>query len=231
MESQTNDRAKKTRKRRMSREKRILANQHERERVRKMNDAYEELRNTIPNHEETRVKTKLELLRIATNYIKTLKDHLQSLLQNGYNPTVSALVYPPVFEMENGASRAVSRGIPDFSCPPQYPKKAPPLSHLPLCHFPPHQTVSGGAQYPVALTSSSDAFTSQELSSLFASGFTESNTEENFLYQLQVTMQRNFNELFVTGEWLGQTEEYFMFLPGLQNKAQKQVPQGTCAYG
>lgn len=173
----------------MSREKRILANQHERERVRKMNDAYEELRNTIPNHEETRVKTKLELLRIATNYIKTLKDHLQSLLQNGYNPTVSALVYPSAFEMENVASGAVSRGIPDFLCPPQYPKRAPPLSHLPLCHFPPHQTVSGGAQYPVALTSSSNALTSQELSTLFASGLTDSNTEENFLYQLQVTMQ------------------------------------------
>lgn len=173
----------------MSREKRILANQHERERVRKMNDAYEELRNTIPNHEETRVKTKLELLRIATNYIKTLKDHLQSLLQNGYNPTVSALVYPSAFEMENVASGAVSRGIPDFLCPPQYPKRAPPLSHLPLCHFPPHQTVSGGAQYPVPLTSSSNALTSQELSTLFASGLTDSNTEENFLYQLQVTMQ------------------------------------------
>lgn len=172
----------------MSREKRILANQHERERVRKMNDAYEELRNTIPNHEETRVKTKLELLRIATNYIKTLKDHLQSLLQNGYNPTVSALVYAPAFEMENVASRAVSHGIPDFSCPPQYPTKPPPLSHLPLCHFPPHQTVSGGAQYPVGLTSSSDAFTSHELSTLFASSLTDSYAEENFLNNLQVSL-------------------------------------------
>ena len=58
-------------KRQMSREKRLLANRHERERVRRMNDAYEQLRSTIPNYEETRVKTKLELLRIATNYIQS----------------------------------------------------------------------------------------------------------------------------------------------------------------
>ena len=175
----------------MSREKRILANQHERERVRKMNDAYEELRKTIPNYEETRMKTKLELLLIATNYIKTLKDDLKSVLQNGYNSPANALMYPSAFELENGAARAVSFGITEFPCPPQYPAKPPPLSHLPLCHFAPHQPISGGSQNPVTLTSGTDSLSSQELSSLFASGLTDLYTDENFLYTLQVTVIRN----------------------------------------
>ena len=54
MEPFIDDQAKNPRKRQMSKEKRLLANRHERERVRKMNDAYEELRSTIPNYEETR---------------------------------------------------------------------------------------------------------------------------------------------------------------------------------
>ena len=80
MEAFIDDRAKNPRKRQMSKEKRLLANRHERERVRKMNNAYEELRSTIPNYEETRVKTKLELLRIATNYIQTLKNTIKASL-------------------------------------------------------------------------------------------------------------------------------------------------------
>ena len=82
MEAFKDDRAKNPRKRQMSKEKRLLANRHERERVRKMNNAYEELRSTIPNYEETRVKTKLELLLIATNYIQTLKEHLQNIIKS-----------------------------------------------------------------------------------------------------------------------------------------------------
>ncbi|XP_068742467.1 neurogenic differentiation factor 1-like [Montipora capricornis] len=194
MECPANNRSKKPRKRNMSREKRILANQHERERVRKMNDAYEELRRAIPNYEETRMKTKLELLLIATNYIKTLKDHLKSVLQNGYNSPANALMYPSAFELENGAARAVSSGITEFPCPPQYPAKPPPLSHLPLCHFAPNQTISGGSQNPVTLTSGTDSLSSQELSSLFASCLTDLYTDENFLYTLQNAASSLYNE-------------------------------------
>ena len=191
MECSKNDPSKKPRNRQMSREKRILANNHERERVRKMNDAYEELRSTIPNYEKIRVKTKLELLLIATNYIKTLKGHLHNVLQNGYNSPVNALMYHSAFDFEHGASRAVSLGITEFPCPPQYPAKPPPLSHLPLSHFVPRQTISDGSQNPVTLTNSADSLSSQELSGLFASSLTDLYTDENFLYTLQVTVVYN----------------------------------------
>ena len=100
MEPFIDDRAKNPRKRQMSKEKRLLTNRHERERVRKMNNAYEELRTAIPNYEETRVKTKLELLRIATNYIQTLKKHHQSIINSGYNCSVNPLMYPLSLGME-----------------------------------------------------------------------------------------------------------------------------------
>ena len=185
MECFIDDRTKKpARKRKMSREKRILANRHERERVRKMNDAYEELRCTIPNYEETRVKTKLELLRIATNYIQSLKDHLQSVSQNGYNSRINTLVYPSKFDMENGALKPGS-WMHDYPYPPQSSAQPPPLSQLPLCHFAPHQAVSIGSQFPLSLTSHPES-SSQDFCSLFTSTVADSNAEESFLFSLQV---------------------------------------------
>ena len=180
------DRTKKPQKRQMSREKRILANRHERERVRKMNDAYEELRSTIPNYEETRVKTKLELLRIATNYIQSLKYHLQTAIHDGYS-SENPLMYPPAYDMEgNGAGKLDLREsdymyLPHFPSPPT----APP-SQLPLRHFAPHQTVYSGTQFPPPMTSSSDS-SSQDFFSIFTSSLSDSNSEDSFLYNLQVT--------------------------------------------
>ena len=185
MECFIEDQTKKpARKPKMSGEKRLLANRHERERVRKMNDAYEELRSTIPNYEETRVKTKLELLQIATTYIKTLKDHLQSLSQNGYNSPINSLVHPSKYDMENGALKSGSR-IPDYPYPPQSPAQPPSLSQFPLSHFAPHQTVSIGSQFPVSLTSR-PASSSQDLCSLFTSTAADLHAEQSFLFSLQV---------------------------------------------
>ena len=172
------------RKRQMSREKRLLANRHERERVRRMNDAYEQLRSTIPNYEETRVKTKLELLQIATNYIQSLKDRLQSLSQNGYNSPINSLMHPSKYDMENGALKSGSR-LPDYPYSPQSPAQPPPLSQLSLGHFAPHQTVSIGSQFPVSLTTRPES-SSHDFCSLFTSTVADSHAEESFLFSLQV---------------------------------------------
>ena len=180
MECFTEDRTKKPRKRQMSREKRILANRHERERVRKMNDAYEELRSTIPNYEETRVKTKLELLRIATNYIQSLKYHLQTVIRDGYSPEYP-LMYPPAYDMEGNEAGKLDLRESEYLYPPHFPP-----SQLPLRHFAPHQTVCSGSQFPPPMTSSPDS-SSQDFFSVFTSSPSDPNSEESFLYNLQVT--------------------------------------------
>ena len=138
----------------MSKEKRLLANRHERERVRKMNDAYEELRSTIPNYEETRVKTKLELLQIATNYIQTLKEHLQSIINRGYNSSMNQLIiYSPSLGMEcNGTSKPGHRNS-EYPYPPLFPVPPLPTSQLNLRHIGTHKSSSNRPHFPRSMTS------------------------------------------------------------------------------
>ena len=188
MECFTVDRMKKPRKRQMSRAKRILANRRERERVRKMNDAFEELRNTIPNYEETRVKTKLELLRIATNYIQSLKDSIQNStsIHDGYNSPMNALMYQSAFEMEtNGSSKSGSR-ISDYPYPPQFPAPPPPaFTELTSFQFTSHQAVSHGSQLPSLLSSSAES-SPQDFCGLLSTSLVDSHSGESLLYNLQV---------------------------------------------
>jgi len=155
MEAFIDDRAKNPRKRQMSKEKRLLANRHERERVRKMNNAFEELRSTIPNYEETRVKTKLELLRIAANYIQTLKKHHQSIINGGYNSSMNQLMYPLSLGMkyhDNGTSKPGHR-ISEYPCPPLFPVPPLPPSQLKLRHIGTHQSSSSRPQFSRSMMS------------------------------------------------------------------------------
>ena len=149
MEAFIDDRAKNRRKRQMSKEKRLLANRHERERVRKMNDAYEELRSTIPNYEETRVKAKLELLRIAINYIQTLKEHLQNIIKSGYNSSMNQLMCQPSLRMEYHDNRTSKPGhrISEYPCPLFLPVLPLPSSQLNLGHIGTHQWSSSRPQF------------------------------------------------------------------------------------
>ena len=189
MEAFIDDRAAKPRKRQMSKEKRLLANRHERKRVRKMNDAYEELRSTIPNYEETRVKTKLELLRIAVNYIQTLKEHLQNITKSGHKTSMNQLMYPPNLGMEyNGTSKPGQR-ISEYPYPPLFP--VPPLlpSQLNLRHIDTHQSGSSRPQFSRSMMSpmaESLENSTHDFCSLFASSLNESHSNEGFLYHLQV---------------------------------------------
>jgi len=187
MENFTDDQTKKPRKRQMSRAKRILANRRERERVRKMNDAFEELRSVIPNYEETRVKTKLELLRIATNYIQSLKDHIQNSAhgQEGYNSSMNPMMYPSTFEMENGGppGRSGPR-MSDYPFPPQFPAPHPPppaFIELSSLQFSQQQTIPASVSNGSAPDSSN-----QDFCNLLTSSLADSHVGENFLYNLQV---------------------------------------------
>ena len=170
----------------MSRAKRILANRRERERVRKMNDAFEELRCVIPNYEETRVKTKLELLRIATNYIQNLKDHIQNSVHGheGYNSSMNPLMYPSAFEMENGGPPRSGPRMSDYPFPPQFPAPPPPppaFAELSNLQFSQQQTIA----VPVSNGSAPDS-SNQDFCNLLTSSLADSHVGENFLYNLQV---------------------------------------------
>ena len=192
MENFSEDQTKKPRKRQMSRAKRILANRRERERVRKMNDAFEELRSTIPNYEETRVKTKLELLRIATNYIQSLKDHIQRSIHghDGYNSSINPLVYPPGFEMEStGITSKSGPRVSDYPFPPQFPAPPPPsFTELASFQFAQQQTPSHGSQFPAQLTNGNGNTESsnQDFCNLLTTSLSDSHSGESFLYNLQV---------------------------------------------
>ena len=175
----------------MSKEKRLLANRHERERVRKMNDAYEELRSTIPNYEETRVKTKLELLRIAINYIQTLKEHLQNIIKSGYNSSVNQLMCQPSLGMEyhdNGTSKPGHR-ISEYPYPPLFPVPPLPPSQLNLGHIGGHQSSSSRPPFSRSMMSpmgESPENSTHDFCSLFAGSLNDSHFDEGFLYHLQV---------------------------------------------
>lgn len=52
--------------------KRLLANKCERERVRKINEAFEILKTHIPYCDSGRIRTKLDVLKFAIDYIKIL---------------------------------------------------------------------------------------------------------------------------------------------------------------
>ena len=188
MESLTDDRTKKPRKRQMSRAKRILANRRERERVRKMNDAFEELRSTIPNYEETRVKTKLELLRIATNYIQNLKERIHSSIHGheGYGSSMNPLMYPPGFDMES--SGAPKSRVSDYPFPPQFPAP-PPLAFTEMASFQFAQQPTAGHGNPFSQLmpngNASDS-SNQDLCNLLTTTLADSHVGENFLYNLQV---------------------------------------------
>jgi hypothetical protein len=52
--------------------KRLLANKCERERVRKINEAFEILKSHIPYCDSGRIRTKLDVLRFAIDYIQIL---------------------------------------------------------------------------------------------------------------------------------------------------------------
>ena len=190
------DGTKKPRKRQMSREKRILANRHERERVRKMNDAYEELRSSIPNYEETRVKTKLELLRIATNYIQTLKERLQSVIHDHYGSSMNSVMSPPAYGMGSSGVSKPGHRISEYPYPPSFPAPPPPPSELSPRHIAHHQTFSGGSQFPPPMTGVPDSSDSsvQDFCSLFTSSLNDCHLEENFLYNLQVTALYGLDE-------------------------------------
>ena len=184
MESFADDQTKKPRKRQMSRAKRILANRRERERVRKMNDAFEELRSTIPNYEETRVKTKLELLRIATNYIQSLKDHIQNSVHGheGYNSSMNPLMYQSAFEMENGGPPKSGPRMSDYTFPPQFPAPPPPaFTELSSFQFSQQQTIPA----PLSNGSAPDG-SNQDFCNLLTSSLADSHVGESFLYNLQV---------------------------------------------
>ena len=185
------DRAKNPHKRQMSKEKRLLANRHERERVRKMNDAYEELRSTIPNYEETRDKTKLELLQIATNYIQTLKEHLQSIINSGYDSSMNQLMYPPNLGMEyNGTSKPGHR-ISEYPYPPLFPVDPLPTSQLNLRHIGTHKSNSNRPQFPRSMTSplvESHENSTHDFCDLFASSLNDLHLDVDFPYHLQVVM-------------------------------------------
>ena len=180
------DRTKKPRKRQMSRAKRVLANRRERERVRKMNDAFEELRSTIPNYEETRVKTKLELLRIATNYIQSLKDSIQNGIHDGCNSSMNSLMYPPAYEMESNRVSKPGHRISEYLYPPQFPAPPPPaFTELTSFQFAPHQTVSHGSQFSAPLNNASEN-SNQDFCSFWSNGLADSHPGESLLYNLQV---------------------------------------------
>ena len=189
MEPFIDDQAKNPRKRQMSKEKRLLANRHERERVRKMNDAYEELRSTIPNYKETRVKTKLELLQIATSYIQTLKEHLQSIINSGYNSSMNQLIYPPSLGMEcNGTSKPGHRNS-DYSYPPLFPVSPLPTSQLNLRHIGTHKSSSNRPHFPRSMTTpmvESHENSTHDFCGLFSSSLNDLHLDEDFLYHLQV---------------------------------------------
>lgn len=198
MESFTDDRTKKPRKRQMSRAKRVLANRRERERVRKMNDAFEELRSTIPNYEETRVKTKLELLRIATNYIQSLKEHVQSSIHRyeGYNSSMNPPMYPPGFEMESsGASKS---RMSDYPFPPQFPAPPPPaFTELASFQFAQQPTASHGNPFPTPLPNRNAPDSSnQDFCNLLTTTLADG---ESFLYNLQVKYR---NITIVKTQWI-----------------------------
>lgn len=188
MESFTDDRTKKPRKRQMSRAKRILANRRERERVRKMNDAFEELRSTIPNYEETRVKTKLELLRIATNYIQNLKERIHGSIHGheGYGSSMNPLMYPPGFDLES--SGAPKSRVSDYPFPPQFP--APPPSaftEMASFQFAQQPNVGHGNPFsPPMPNGNAPDSSSQELCNLLTTTLADSHVGESFLYNLQV---------------------------------------------
>lgn len=194
MESFSGDQLKKPRKRQMSRAKRILANRRERERVRKMNAAFEELRNTIPNHEEIRVKTKLELLRIATNYIQTLKDTIKKnpYIQDSYKPPCNALMYPSPFEMESRECSSQSGvRISDLPCPSQFPAPPPPgYTELTNFQFVPNQTMLQSSQYSATMTCSTENAT-EDFCSLLSASLAESHLAEGLPPNLQVTKYLN----------------------------------------
>ena len=178
------DKAKKPRKRQMSQAKRVLANRRERDRVRKMNDAFEELRSTIPSHEDTRVKTKLELLRIATNYIQSLKDHIQNTVHDNFSAPVNPLMYPPAFEVENGGAAKAGPRLGEYPFPPQLPAPPPPsFAELASFQFAAPHPSSHGSQF-----STSPENTNQDFCNLFTTSLTDStNSGDNFLYSLQVS--------------------------------------------
>lgn len=62
--------------------RRIRANSRERRRIQAINDAMEALRKVIPNTESRRKLTKLELLRLAQEYIRDLSEILCADRQN-----------------------------------------------------------------------------------------------------------------------------------------------------
>ena len=183
MDCFSEDQLRKPRKRQMSRAKRVLANRRERDRVRKMNDAFEELRSTIPNQEETRVKTKLELLRIATNYIKTLKESIKKSpnIHDGFNSPLNGLMYPIPFDMENNEASKSGTRAPDYC----YPAPLPPgFTELTSFQYGPHQTVTHGPQFPAPMTGTAEC-SSADFCSLLSASLVDSHSAENFLYNLQ----------------------------------------------
>ena len=190
MEGIVDDGTKKTRKRQMSRAKRVLANRRERERVRKMNDAFEELRCVIPNYEETRVKTKIELLRIATSYIQSLKDYIQNSVhgQEGHNLATNSHMFPPEFEMESSTVKSGQR-FSDHPYPPQFSvPQPPPCTDLPnQFQFPqPHM-----GQFPSSLSNFGIPESShQEFCNLLATSLADSHSGESLLLNLQVKKKK-----------------------------------------
>ena len=191
MDCFSEDQLRKPRKRQMSRAKRVLANRRERERVRKMNDAFEELRSTIPNQEETRVKTKLELLRIATNYIQSLKNSIKksSSMHDSFSSPMNALMYPMPFENENIELSKSSSRVADHSYPPQFVAPPPPLppgfTELTSFQYGPHQPAALGPQFPASMTASAES-SSADFCSLLSASLVDSHSAENLLYNLQV---------------------------------------------
>lgn len=190
MEGIVDDGTKKTRKRQMSRAKRVLANRRERERVRKMNDAFEELRCVIPNYEETRVKTKIELLRIATSYIQSLKDCTQNSVhgQEAHNLAANSYMFPPEFEMESSTVKSGPR-FSDHPYPPQFSvPQPPPCTDLPnQFQFPqPHM-----GQFPSSLSNFGIPESShQEFCNLLATSLADSHSGESLLLNLQVKKKK-----------------------------------------
>jgi hypothetical protein len=79
--------------------KRLLANKCERERVRKINEAFEILKTHIPYCDSGRIRTKLDVLKFAIDYIQILTKMVSQseaetkLLQTAQLEKKSALVF------------------------------------------------------------------------------------------------------------------------------------------
>ncbi len=67
------------------RQKRIDANDRERQRMGQLNSAFDHLRQVLPRHNNDRELSKFETVHLAKNYIRALNEMLSSIEDNSLN--------------------------------------------------------------------------------------------------------------------------------------------------